>query len=310
MTVYGLYWGLLVLWVPLLWPALQLRGAARVWLLLVIAGAFVALLHETRMFLFSPAAIRLDIILISVALVTLYGSAAALLLIKRWTRLAASFAIALLVLGGGMSYAWVDAGRESERVRAAFEEGNRLLFEAKFRSEADYQRHFGPFPETGEDLPTGHWRAEASANFTRLIVNAQGRAWLFYRCQSDAECHFGPGGTGLRAVPGGPQQWQASLQPRAGQALDVSIIRTGAGMLSVAVRNETLRFSKAPPPIEPEPAPHALAFHGAFASVRAGARTRPCIRFGYGVTTRANWRLACSPRSSQASAASSFRPPF
>ena len=77
--MYLLYCGLLVIWVLLLWPAFRLKGGARLWLLVVIAAGTAALIYEIRMFLWSSAAIRLDILLISIALVCLYGSAAALL---------------------------------------------------------------------------------------------------------------------------------------------------------------------------------------------------------------------------------------
>ena len=79
MTMYLLYCGLLVIWVPLLWPMFRLKGGARGWLLVVIVAGIAALIYEIGMFFWSSANIRLDIILISMALGCLYGSAAALL---------------------------------------------------------------------------------------------------------------------------------------------------------------------------------------------------------------------------------------
>ena len=118
--MYLLYCGLLVIWVLLLWPMFRLKGGARGWLLVVIVAGIAALFHEIRMFLWSFAAIRLDILWISMALVCLYGSAAALLFFKHWHRAASLLAIAVVVIGGGMSYEWILAGRESQRLREVF----------------------------------------------------------------------------------------------------------------------------------------------------------------------------------------------
>lgn len=53
----------------------------------------------------------------------------------------------------------------------AFARGNRMLFDAKFRNRASYERHFGfdesslSAPSTGFDPPSpvGHWQAERGA---------------------------------------------------------------------------------------------------------------------------------------------------
>jgi len=55
MVMYLLYWGLLVAWVLLLWPAFRVKGAVRLWLLVVIAAGVVAFVYETYMFLWSYA---------------------------------------------------------------------------------------------------------------------------------------------------------------------------------------------------------------------------------------------------------------
>ena len=102
--MYLLYCGLLVIWVLLLWPMFHLKGGAWLWLFVVVAAGIAALVYEIRMLLWSLAAIRLDILVISMALVCLYGSAAALLYLKHWGRTAALLAVALILVGGGMSY--------------------------------------------------------------------------------------------------------------------------------------------------------------------------------------------------------------
>ena len=94
---------------------------------------------------------------------------------------------------------------EGQRVSEAFEEGNRLLFKAKFRDRETYESHFGPFTGAPVDYPTGHWQIEGQSRFTRVIVNAKGRVWLFYQCYEDIECHSGPGGSGLRKSGDDPQ---------------------------------------------------------------------------------------------------------
>lgn len=273
--MYLLYWGLLVAWVPLLWPAIRLKGAARLWLLVVIAAGLSALLYETYMYLWSNANIRLDILLISMALGCLYGSVLLLLLSKRWLKSAAMLAGVLIVIGGGMSYKWIEVSRESARLGEVFEETNRLLYKAKFSSAEVYQNYFGPFDGVADRYPVGHWRLEGQSHFTRLIINAKGRVWLFYQCQTDAECHSGPGGSGLRRSTGQPAQWEASLKPQAGLAFDIKITRTETGTLAVEARDHNLVFAAAPPPVEPTPAAQSMRFIGAFAHLEcSGAHAK------------------------------------
>jgi hypothetical protein len=273
--MYLLYCGLLVIWVPLLWPMFRLKGGARLWLLIVIATGIAALVYEIRMFLWSFAAIRLDILVISMALACLYGSAAALLFSKHWRRASALLAVVLVLIGGGMSYNWILVGRESQRLGEVFQESNRLLFRAKFRSPEIYESLFGPFTGASDGHPTGHWRIEGRSHFTRLIINAQGRVWLFYRCQEDAECHSGPEGSGLRKSGDHSRQWEATLKPQAGLPFDIRITQTEAGTLSVEVREQSLLFAEAPPPVDPAPAPQSLRFLGPFAKVEcSGAHAK------------------------------------
>ncbi|NNE25121.1 MAG: DMT family transporter [Rhizobiales bacterium] len=265
MMMYLLYWGLLVAWVFLLWPAFRLKGAPRVWLLIVIAAGITALVYETYMYLWSFANIRLDILLISMALGCLYGSAVLVLLFGHWFNSATLLAAVLVVIGGGMSYKWIEVSRESTRLGEVFEETNRLLFKAKFGSAEVYQNYFGPFDGAGDRYPVGHWQLDGQSHYTRLIINAEGRAWLFYQCQIDAECHSGPGGSGLRRIADQPAQWRASLKPQAGLAFDIKITRTEAGTLALEVRDHNLVFAKAPPPVDPAPAAQSMRFIGPFA---------------------------------------------
>ncbi len=269
--MYLLYWGLLLTWVLLLWPVFCLRGRVRLWLLVVIAAGVAALLHEIRMYLWVIAAIRLDIILISMALGLLYASAAALLFFKQWRRAATTLAAVLILIGAGMIAKWVDVSREGQSVREAFEKGNRLLFKAKFRDSDTYERYFGPFTGSSGNYPIGHWQIDGRSHFTRVIINAEGRVWLYYQCQEDAECHSGPGGSGLQKSGDNPRQWRASLKPLVGLPFDIKIIQSEHDMLSLQERDQTHRFTRAPPPVDAALAAQSLQFLGAFTNVE-------CIR--------------------------------
>ena len=266
MIMYLLYCGLLAIWVLLLWPVFRLKGGARLWLLVVAAAGVAALAYEIRMYLWSSAAIRLDILLISLALVCLYGSAAVLLFLKRWGGTAVLLAGVLVLIGGGMSHQWILTVAETQRLGEILEESNRLLFRSKFRSRDVYESHFGPFTGAA-DHPVGHWRIWAQSHFTRLIINAEGRVWLFYRCQEDAECHSGPQGSGLRKSGDQSGRWEASLKPQAGLPFDIAITETAHRALSLEVRGQSVDLTEAPPPLDNEPAPHALRFLDTFAKV-------------------------------------------
>jgi hypothetical protein len=272
MTMYLLYCGLLVTWVLLLWPAFRLKGGARLWLLAIIAAGIAALAYEIRMYLWSHAAIRLDIILISIALGCFYGSAAVLLFIRHWRATATLLAIVVVGVGGVMTSKWIEVGHESQRLSEVFRESNRLLFKAKFRDPETYERYFGPFADTSGSLPTGHWQVEGRSHFTRLIINGQGRVWLFTQCQVDAECHSGPGGSGLHQVNDDPRQWEASLKPQVGVPFDIKITQSDSGALALEVREQTVRFAKAPPPVDPAPGPQSLRFLGPFMDVECSGK--------------------------------------
>ncbi len=263
--MYLLYCGLLVLWAVLLWPTSRLAGGARLWLLLVIAAGVAALSHEIRIYFWSSANIRVDILLISPALVGLYGSATALLYLRHWRKTAALLAAILLVIGGGMIAKWVEVSRESTRLGETIEETNRLLFAAKFRDADTYERYFGPFTGGSDNLPAGHWQIDGQSFYTRLIINAEGGVWLFFQCQEDTECESGVAGPELRESNDNPRQWQASLKPLAGLPFDIEITQSDSTILSVDVRDKTVRFVKAPPPIDPAPPAQSLTYLGPFA---------------------------------------------
>ncbi len=272
MLMYSLYWGLLVAWLVLLWPAVRLKGPVRLWLLVVICAGISALAYETYMILRSSADIRLDILLISIALAVLYTTAVLLLFARHFHVSATALAAILVAIGAGMGYEWLGLGRESQQVRETFEEANRLLFSAKFRSPQTYDTYFGPFAGAAGDLPAGHWQIEERDHFTRIIINVKGRVWLFYQCQEDAECHSGPGGSGLREVAGQPERWTASLEPQVGLPFDIKVNRLQRDTLSVEIRGQIHRFSRAPPPIDSSPRRQVLDYLGPFSNVECSGQ--------------------------------------
>jgi hypothetical protein len=262
-----LYFVLLVAWLPLVWPMLRLRGWPRAVLALVVVAGLLATLHEIRMFLSSSADIRLDILLIATALVGLYALAAVVLFVARWRRTAGLLGLVLLLIGGGMAYEWIALGRESDRVREAFDARNALLFGAMFRDPETYEGHFGPFTAAPGGQPVGHWQAEGDRQYTRLIVNAEGRVWLFYRC-SGTECALGPAGTGVRTAGDGAEEtWEATLTPHVGAPLELRITRDDTARLSLEIRGRTIPLARTPPPLGVAPAQEALVFLGAFTKV-------------------------------------------
>jgi hypothetical protein len=264
MTAFLLYYALLALWLPLVWPLLRLRRWSRLVLAVVVAAGLLATLHEVRMTFGRAAEIRFDILFIGAALLVLYALAAVVLLAAGWRRVAAGIGLVVLVIGGIAGYQWVLLDRESERRREIFDEQHALLFEAGFRDRETYEQRFGPFAGAAGPRPVGHWLAEEPSRFSRLIVNGEGRVWLFFPCSGEAECAYGPAGTGLE--PTGPD-WRASLDPRAGPPLEVTIARAEGDRLTLRVKDQTTVFAKAPPPIDPTPAPRALDYLGAFARV-------------------------------------------
>ena len=272
MMMYLFYWGLLVAWVVLLWPAYRLTGMARTWLLVVAAAGVAALAYETYMLLWSFADIRLDILLISIFLGGLYASAVLVLMSRKMRTSAVLLAGMLVVIGGGMTYKWVEVGRESQRLRTVIAETNRLLFKAKFSRPDVYERYFGPFGNPARGHPVGHWQISEASHYTRLIINAEGQVWLFYQCQEDAECHSRSDAEGLRQDGERPGAWQVSLKPPVGVPFEVEMTGVRSDMLSLDVRQKTYRFSKVPPPLDAAPAVQSMRYLGVYSHVECSGK--------------------------------------
>ncbi len=274
MIMVALYYVLLAIWLPLLWPAFRLAGRARIWLLIVAACGALATVHEIRIVFWTISAIRLDIFLIAILLLVLYAITAVVLVRANRRKASAMLALALLVIGGGMAWNWFLLGRKSEHVMATFKAANALLFEAKFRDRETYLRQFGPF-EPADAHPVGHWTARDPIFYTRLIINGAGRAWLFYRC-AGSDCAYRSRDAGLRPIAGeagadgaatpSGKSWQTAVGRQTGPPFPVRITRTDAGGLGVEVQGETISFAAAPPPIAATPPVAKLKYLGAYAS--------------------------------------------
>jgi hypothetical protein len=261
---YWLYLGLLVFWVLPAWQALRLKGPARIWLIVVALAGVAAMVWEIWIYLYVVEAIRVDILLISILLLALYGSAAVVLFVARRPRWAALLSVVLIIIGAGMSYEWIKLQRESARLSDLFEERNALLFEAKFRDGQAYQSYFGPFEADGASYPAGHWLPD-EGYYKRLIINARGDVWLFYGC-GETECALRTEKTRLQPVSGrAAETWQTDLKPPVGEPVPVTISREGPDRLKVTAGERQLTVAPSPPPVGSAPAPQALSYLGTFA---------------------------------------------
>ena len=278
-----LYYFLLALWIPLLWPALRLHGWKRGALLVVIFAGALATASEVWQSFGQANAIRIDILVLTVVLVMLYAAAAAVLLLARWRVSGILLAVALVLIGGSMGYGWMTIMQESQRLTEKFNERNRLLFDARFRDPKTYEAYFGPFTAPAGRYPVGHWEAAARARYTRLIVNGDGNAWLFYRCE-EAECNYRPSNRVLERVrDGAPREWRGELRPPAGVPLPVRIVQADENTLSVEAYGQTVDFTKKPPPVRQAPPANSLEFLGTFAATN-------CIRKHAEVRQVSLWR--------------------
>jgi len=285
MEMILLYYALLALWVPLLWPALRLRGWKRGALLVIVLGGVLATASEIWQAYGASNAIRLDILLFSVVLIMLYAAAVAVLLIARWRTAATLLGAVLVLVAGTMAYNWALIAEESREVQAKLDERDQLLFDAKFRDRAAYDAFFGPFGGLAGSYPAGHWKGEAGSPYTRLVVNGIGDAWLFYRCGA-AECAYRPSNRALeRVVDGAAREWRGLLRPLAGELLSVRIVQENEERLTLEARGQKVAFAKASPPLATEPRHDMLSYLGSFVSsacIRKHAAVRQLWLWGQG----------------------------
>ena len=267
MTFYFLYFGLLGLWLPLLWPAWRMEGRwAKGWMWLVILAGVLASLNEVRQWFGPPSAIRLDIPFISFALVLIYTAAIAVLFWRGWRRLAILLGFILAVIAGAMVYEWIRVGREAERYEALFIERDKLLFEAKFSSDERYQDYFGPLGDNGDAHPSGHWSVIDNTRYTRLIINDAGQAWLFFRCRHN-ECQLHAPNANRLHGGGDARNWAAVFAARHLAPRTAVIQQETTDRLAVTIKGEgSFTAVKSPPPITQDQTPKTIKFLGRFAA--------------------------------------------
>lgn len=261
------YFALLAVWPLLLWPALHLKGWPRAWLWVTVLAGLLATGHEIRMYIGTTSAIRLDIPLIAMALAVLYGGAAVAMFLRKWRKTAACVAVALMVAGGGLASAWIEAGRESERLSKVFDARNALLFEAKFRSPEAYSSYFRMFETKSTSLPVGHWEAQGGGYFSRLIVNPEGWAWAFYPC-GETECAYSSVDPGVQPVGDlAARRWDVTLAPRMGAPVAAHMAQPDPDHLTIEGRGQPTTFTRTPPPIDSTPSRSSLVYLGPFVTV-------------------------------------------
>lgn len=272
MDLYFLYLILLGFWLPLLWPALRAKSALRIWLRVVVCLGLAACLYEAQMWFGSAEAIRIDIIFGAPVLAGIHAVTALLLFAAGWRRLALAYGAAFLVLLGGAAVLW----QAEKREQARFREGLVLVAQGGFRGPQVYEDHYGPFAPAPEGLPAGHWLSDGDPLATRLIINGEGRVWLFRRLR-DAETLDFVSAAGLRRAEGGDRTtWTGELTearptiflpPR-----PVTVKRLGATQLTLTFRDRPVAFAKAPPPIDPAPRTERLSYLGSFGHIDCGPR--------------------------------------
>ena len=261
MDLYFLYLFLLGFWPPLLWPALRAKGGLRLWLLVVVGLGLAANLYEARLWLGPAEAIRIDILFGAPVLAGIYLVTALLLFAAGWRRLALAYGAALLLLFGGAAYLW----RESEREHARFLEGRALIAQAGFRSPEVYEAHYGPFAPPPEGLPVGHWLSSGDPLASRLIVNAEGRLWLFRSLSDEESLDF----TSAEVLRREGAAWRGALKEVhwPDRRFPVRVEGQGAGRLTLTFQDRSTAFAEVPPPIDKAPRAESLSYLGSFGRI-------------------------------------------
>lgn len=273
------YFALLGVWALFLPPLWRGPRASRVPLAIAAAAGALALTWElwvqgvwsSR----TSASIRLDVPVLVVALVAADAWACRSLW-RHGARRACLPAAGIVVAAGGLfAVSWIAVSFEGRRLDGVFDEGHRLLFEAKFRDRETYASVFGVDADArGEDgtLPIGHWESEDAPVFRRLVVSPDERVFLFYRC-GPTECSFGSGTRLVPAAGPGPDRWTATLVEAGPGERSLVLGVPEAGSLLVGIDGRRHRFRATPPPLLGAREPEALVSLGAFSSIERAQST-------------------------------------
>lgn len=273
-----LYFALLVFWLALIRPGRRLSGRHRLIVLVAAAAGLIAAVYEALMiFVITPgmsAPIRIDILLIVPVLWVVYAVAVGVLLWVQRSKANIVRAVVLGFIGLGIVSQWAVMNNYSADLTRIFHDRNAMLFEAKFRNLDTYQSYFGAFdaqkPESPTAHPVGHWKTKEHDHYTRLIVNAEGVAWLFYRCGA-TECTYRSTDAGIQ--PGTDGAWDVGLSQGGRAVLALHLTPDGSDRLTTGSSEYPIIFEKAPPPINPAPAPEALTYLGPFTGLDCESTT-------------------------------------
>lgn len=262
---WNAYIALLGLWLVFVAPALTGRHGARGWARAATGLGLAGALYETWMsFVWGPTVanpIRIDIFLVFALLTAVYLLASLSLLRAGWRRSGLAAVALTLAAAGAMGVAMAQTSRAAAQHDALRQEGNRLLFAAKFADPKAYDAYFGaPGAATGA-LPFGHWTSEEASPFTRLVVGGNGRAYLFFGC-SDSECQFGPGAPLERRGDG----FTAELLWRGVGRRVLELAPPEGDTLELRVDGRLHRLRRTPPPLLGLPREERLAYLGTFSA--------------------------------------------
>lgn len=204
------------------------RGAKPLAVLLVFAINLFFMLYEAYMtFVWSKtvvAPIRVDIfgvIIILVVLNTLTSlaiwfvqpAAAGLVRSRRIEKAMALVLMAVSVNAAvGLARVFRAGGKATQTMLAA----TQLEFQTKFQDAVTVRRYFGDLGADSREW-AGHYAAEPKAGgwLTRLVINTDGKVWLFFTCDPKTECVYVEGeDAALRRSSRSIRV--AGLKPRAG----------------------------------------------------------------------------------------------
>lgn len=265
------YVTLLCSWLLFLPPALNAQRSERAAPVFAAAVGLLALIYELWMtFVWGPGVanpIRLDIFLVFWLLAAVYAASTLRIWGCGWRRTALAAGGLTLAASACMAASWIEAGRESKRLDALRDEGNRLLFEARFRNRAAYD-HVFEMRGGADDAPIGHWQGEPGASFSRLIVNPAGHAYVFFHC-GPTECRFGPGGQLRAREEDGTVVWEGEVVMRGVGQRRLAIAPTADDELEVRVDGRSSRFRRSPPPLLDLHPEAKLSYLGTFSAAEA-----------------------------------------
>jgi hypothetical protein len=284
---------LLLSWIPLI-PLLVMaikRGEKARGLGIVLALNVFFMLYEAYMSLVWSktvvAPIRVDIFLVVFILVVvnvLTGAPRAVSKSRAVERLAG---LALVLISLNAAWGVVRIFAEGHKVSQQIDLQKKLQFEAMFRDQKSVKHFFGDIDGSGNTW-AGHYAADRIKGgfLTRMVVNTEGKVWLFFTCSEGSECVYVEGedetlkSTGSTVTASGLKPpvgtWTMHLElkrenpERLAASLAIDAADSGAAN-RLASTAANLTFAKAPPPTfatapNPVRVPDQVKFLGVFSN--------------------------------------------